>query len=337
MKIVVFGPERRVGALQDGQVIDLNGAYAKYARERENEPLPHAMASAMAPANLQDFIEAGPRAIESATKAIEYVTRHAGDRLGIKGETLLYDGANVKIHAPLPSLSTRIAMAGGNYADHALGMLRRRSPDITEEQAIAETRKTGIWGFWKLGTNVIGPDDSLTYPSKTERLDYEAEVVVVLNKRAKDVPQSQMKDYIWGYTLQNDWSLRDQPEAGNYKFVTAKNFDGSSSLGPCIVVGEIDDPEDVPFELKINGEPRQKGNTKDMIFSFGEFLEYLTRDNTFNPGDMISGGTCAGTAADSSPREADGSLSGKLFCHAGDLVQINSPKIGTLSNKVVAK
>jgi len=337
VKIVVLGPERRVGALHDGQVIDLNGAYAKYAREREDEPLPHAMASAMAPANLQEFIEAGPRAMESARKAIEHLTARAGDRLGLKGEALIFDGDSVKIHAPLPSLATRIAMAGGNYADHALGMLRRRSPDITEEQAVAETRKTGIWGFWKLATNVIGPDETLTYPSKTQRLDYEAEVVVVLNKRAKDVPESRIKDYIWGYTLQNDWSLRDQPEAGNYKFVTAKNFDGSSSLGPCIVVDEISDPENVPFELQINGDLRQRGNTKDMIFSFGEFLEYLTRDNTFNAGDMISGGTCAGTAADSSPREADGSISGKLFCHPGDLVQISSPLIGTLRNKVVAK
>ncbi|HLF79677.1 MAG TPA: fumarylacetoacetate hydrolase family protein [Dehalococcoidia bacterium] len=337
MKIVVFGPDRRVGALQGNQVIDLNGAYAKFARETQDEPLPQAMASAMAPANLQEFIEAGPRAVESAHKAIEYLTKKAGDRLGLKGEHLLHDAGSVKIHAPLPSMSTRIAMAGGNYADHALGMLRRRTPDITEAQAVEDTRKTGIWGFWKLAPNVIGPDDELTYPDKTQRLDYEAEVVIVLNKRAKDVPESKVKDYIWGYTLQNDWSLRDQPEAGNYKFVVAKNFDGSSSLGPCIVVAEISDPTNVPFELHVNGELRQKGNTKDMIFSFGEFLEYLSKDTTLLPGDMISGGTCAGTAADASPREADGSLSGKLFCHVGDLVHISSPLIGTLRNRVVAK
>src|SRR5262245_9927030 len=112
MKIVVFGPDRRVGALQGGQVIDLNAAYAKFARETQDEPLPQAMAAAMAPANLQEFIEAGPRAIESATRAIEYVTKRAGDRHGLKGEPLLHDAGSVKIHAPLPSNSTRIAMAG---------------------------------------------------------------------------------------------------------------------------------------------------------------------------------------------------------------------------------
>jgi acylpyruvate hydrolase len=337
MKIVVFGPDRRVGAIDGSQIVDLNGAYAKLVRETQDEPLPYQLASAMAPADLGEFIEAGPRALENAQKAIEYVTKRAGDKLGLRGETLVHDANGVRLHAPLPSTSSRIAMAGGNFGDHALGFARRQRPDATVEEVVADARKAGIWGFWKLATNVVGPDAEIMYPERTKLFDYEAEVVVILNKRGKDIPASKINDYIWGYTMQNDWSLRDQPEMGNYKFVVAKNFDGSSSMGPCISVGEISDPQNVDFETKINGELRQRGNTKDMIFSFGEFLEYLSKDTTFHPGDLISGGTCAGTAADSSVRDESGQLSQKLFLHPDDLVEVSSPVIGTLRNRVVAK
>jgi acylpyruvate hydrolase len=336
MKLVVYGPDRRVGSLQDtNQVIDLNGAYAKYAREVDDDPLPVQMASAMVPGNLQDYIEAGDRAIEGSKKALEYLTGRAGDHLGLRGETLIFAKDQVKIHAPLPSRAARLAMAGGNFSDHILGMYRRRQPDLTLEQAITEARQNGIWGFWKIAQNVVGPDEDVIHPKRSQRLDYEGEVTMILGKKAYDAKADRVNDYIWGYTLQNDWSLRDQPEAGGYKFVIAKNFDGSSSLGPCIVVDELKDPQDIAFETKVSGQLRQKGNTKDMIFSFGEFLEYLTRDNTFLPGDMIAAGTCAGTAADSSERDESGALKPDRFAHPGDVVEITVDAIGTLRNRVV--
>src|SRR3990172_6302341 len=102
MKIVVYGPEHRVGYLDGTRVIDVNGAYAKYARETQNEPLPAAMASAMAPATLQEFIEAGPRAIESTEKAVEYLKTKAQDELSPGGHQLIVSADSVRLHAPLP-------------------------------------------------------------------------------------------------------------------------------------------------------------------------------------------------------------------------------------------
>jgi acylpyruvate hydrolase len=117
-----------------------------------------------------------------------------------------------------------------------------------------------------------------------------------------------------------------------------KNWDGAVSVGPVISVGEISNAQDVAFQTRVNGEIRQSGNTRDMTFSFAEYLEYVTRDITFMPGDMIAAGTCKGTAMDSTPRvEGGGFASDKLFLKVGDVVEVSSPQIGVLRNRVVAK
>ncbi|MBT4672340.1 MAG: FAA hydrolase family protein, partial [Rhodospirillaceae bacterium] len=103
----------------------------------------------------------------------------------------------------------------------------------------------------------------------------------------------------------------------------------------CIVVGEVD-PFDAMVETVVNGERRQYFNNGDMVFSFGEYLEHLSRDFTFYPGDMISGGTAAGTAADSAPLDDDGVPINDTFLNPGDTVEIRSPGIGTLSASIVS-
>ena len=119
-------------------------------------------------------------------------------------------------------------------------------------------------------------------------------------------------------------------------FAPGKNFDTSMSLGPCIVVGELD-AEDVDFETLVNGEQRQQGNTKEMVFSFGDYLEYLSRDMTLYPGDIIVSGTPAGSVADSTPMAEDGSQPDEPFLQIGDVVEVNSPQIGALRARIRAK
>jgi 2-keto-4-pentenoate hydratase/2-oxohepta-3-ene-1,7-dioic acid hydratase in catechol pathway len=202
------------------------------------------------------------------------------------------------------------------------------------------SRERGIGGIWKLPSFVVDPEADIAYPAKTRYLDYEGEVTIVLGRRVKDARQSDLLDSIWGYTLQNDWSARDQRDnaVGTLSFAGMKNWDGSSSIGPCIVVGEIKDPQDVDFQTHVNGQLRQNGNTRDMTFGFAEYLEYMTRDATFNPGDMIAAGTCKGTAMDSTPRVEGGAFSDdKLFLRLGDVVEVSSPLIGVLRNQIVPK
>ena len=308
MKIVVFGPDRRVGALLEGKIVDLNRADANL------------------PPELGAFIAAGRPALDAAQKALKNSSCAA-----------LVDSKGVRLHAPWAH--KRIAMVGGNFADHLAGMNANMhgeplTPDSVKK-AYASAREKGHWGFWKVIDECSANGDDLAYPKRTRYLDYEGEVAVIIGKRGKDVAASQIADYVWGVTVVNDWSIRDgggTPRTMSYN--VAKNFDGSCSLGPCIVVGELD-WQNVDCETRINGEVRQRFNTRDMIFTFGEVLEYLSRDFSFVPGDVISGGTAAGTAADLTKPNPDGTKPTTLFLKKGDVVEVSSPQIGAIRNKVV--
>ena len=337
MKIVVFGPEKRTGALYSGNVVDLSYACAKRLGEREGEPRPLEMAEALVPSNLARLIEGGPRALEHAQKALDYLFAQAQDKSGPRGETLIYPAADVRLHAPRPD-NARIACAGGNFADHAAAMAVKMRRRPYEGDAYQEIRKAGFWGFWKLAREIVGPEGELVYPDRCDRLDYEGEIAIVLGKRGVDLKPSQLGEYVWGVTILADWSIRAPRETpgGALNFGFPKNFDSSCSLGPCVVVGEAD-PTNVDLETSVNGERRQRFNTRDMVFTFGEYLEYLSRDFALYPGDIISGGTAAGTAADSSELLPDGSSAPERFLHPGDLVEMSSPSIGSLRTRVVAK
>jgi 2-keto-4-pentenoate hydratase/2-oxohepta-3-ene-1,7-dioic acid hydratase in catechol pathway len=307
MKIVVFGPERRVGALDGDRVIDLNKVNAQI------------------PARLDAFIEGGKATLDLAQTAISKAGGEAVQKAG-----------SVKLLAPWPG--KRLAMVGGNYADHLAGMalnMGRGNGNVAEAHEAA--RKGGHWGFWKVPAEVASGTDDVPFPRHAKYVDYEGEAAIVIGKRGKNIKASEIKDYIWGVTLVNDWSIRDpasMPMGRPMSYNLAKNFDGSTSLGPCLVVGELD-ADNVDVETKVNGQVRQKFNSKDMIFKFGEVLEWLSRDFTFVPGDIISGGTAMGTAADQSKPGPDGVKPLDLFVKIGDVVEVSNPKIGTLRNKVV--
>jgi 2-keto-4-pentenoate hydratase/2-oxohepta-3-ene-1,7-dioic acid hydratase in catechol pathway len=336
VKIVVYGPERRTGALQNGTVVDLSSAFAKYLREHDDEPHPTELAAALVPPDLAHFIEGGPRILENARLALEHLSR-AADQLDPRGASVVHPADQVRLHAPRPQ-GSRVACAGGNYADHALAMAARfqstpgAPPSIAD--AAARIRANGIWGFWKVDRASAGPDDEVPFPARAKYFDYEGEIAIVLGRRGKNIKQSEAMSYVWGVTISADWSIRGIEEPGALKFAMQKNFDRSHSLGPCIVVGELD-PNNVDLETFVNGERRQSFNTRDMVFSFAEYIEYLSADLTLYPGDVISGGTAAGTAADSSPRLPDKSFPLDRFLKPGDNVEMKSPAIGSLRTRIV--
>ena len=331
MKIVLFGPERRIGAWQNDKVIDLNRAWANYLRGQHGEINAQAQADEKIPMRLDRFIALGKAGIEDAERAIEYATKQGM-------EAVVHDAKNVQFHAPWPE--RRIACVGGNYAAHLAGMWAGR-PGVTGDlaQITQLAREEGQWGFWKNPHEVAGPDEEIPYPKRTHRFDYEGEVAIVIGKRGKDIPADRIDEYVWGVTLFHDWSIRDGgssgPQGRPISYNLAKNFDGSASMGPCIVVGELDH-RNVTVETRINGERRQSYNTKEMIWPFGEVLDYLSRDFSFVPGDVIAGGTSAGTAADMSRRKTEGAQSPNLFLKIGDVVELSSPQIGKLGNRIVA-
>ena len=124
MKIVVFGALKRTGALHDGSVVDLSYAYAKYLRERTDEPNPLEMAEVVVPSELSRLIEGGSRTLDAVQTTLDYLFDQAQDKFGLRGETLVHPAADVRLHAPRPN-NARIACAGGNFADHAAAMAVR--------------------------------------------------------------------------------------------------------------------------------------------------------------------------------------------------------------------
>lgn len=330
MKIVVFGPEKRVGAFQGSHILDLNRGMCEYLRER-GESNPEQKAAERLPAKLLLFIERGAAGIEDAQRVVDHFSA-----LGNQEHARMFYDTKVKIHAPWPE--RRIACVGGNYAAHLAGMWANRlgKTDVSIEQIVTEAKKAGQWGFWKVPAEVAGPDDPIPFPKRVTYFDYEGEIAIVIGKRGKDIPAAQVRDYIWGVTLFHDWSIRDGGDSERVvSYNLPKNFDGAVSMGPCVVVGEAD-PQDIDAETRVNGVVRQSYNTREMIWSFGEVLEYLSRDFTFVPGDVIAGGTSAGTAADKSRRGPDGRRPLDLFLKVGDTVAVSSSKIGSLSNQIIA-
>jgi acylpyruvate hydrolase len=329
MKIVVYGTSRRVGALVGDQVIDLNRAFGRYLRERRSET--QLQADERVPSDLEQFITRGRAALDDAREALAYVQ----DSGATPDDT--QPRASVQLHAPTV-YRPRIACAGANYVMHLVGtQAALRGEQITAEDAYRQARAAGAWGFWKVISDVRGDQDTVTYPARAKLFDYEGEVAVVLGRRGSDIAAARAGDYIWGVTLLNDWSIRNDMGAGRpLSFNLAKNFDNSASVGPCIVVDEID-PQSVLVETRVNGDLRQHYNSSEMTFKFDELIEFLSRDFTFLPGDLLAAGTGAGTAMDSSPRGPDGYASTDRFLKPDDAVEVSSAGIGALRNRIVAK
>ena len=333
MKFVISGQGRRVGVVSGEMVIDVNHAYQEILR-RQGAADSFERAATQAPSNLESFITAGAAGLDAAETVLASSAELTAP--DADGRPLTQPLAQAKLLAPWPR--RRIACVGGNYADHLAGMAanQRGEPMRPLDEVTRTTREAGQWGFWKIPDEVAGPGDTIPAPG-TNYFDYEGEVAVILGRRIRQAGLSDIADAVWGVTLLNDWSKRDgmgAPRAMSYNL--GKNFDRSTSMGPCIVVGEVG-PQAVDIETRVNGELRQHYTSADMVFSFAEVLEFLSRDLSFVPGDVISGGTAAGTAADLTKPLPDGTRPTDLFLKVGDTVEVSSPQIGSLTNAIVAQ
>ena len=197
---------------------------------------------------------------------------------------------------------TKIVCVGLNYRDHA----EELNMEIPEEPII----------FLKPTSSIIYNEDRVVLPKKSKRVDHEVELAVVIGKKCKDVKKEDVLDYIMGYTILNDVTARDiQKRDGQW--TRAKSFDTFCPIGPR-VVRDID-PGNLDIQLRVNGEVRQKSNTKNMIFTVEELIEFISEVMTLYPNDIISTGTPPGV--------------GRL--RRGDVVECEIEGIGVLRNYVV--
>jgi len=176
-------------------------------------------------------------------------------------------------------------------------------------------------------TAIIGPHENIIRPNFVEKLDYEAELAIVIGRRAKDVLVSDAKSYVFGYTILNDVSARDI-QFKDKQWTRGKSFDTFAPTGPCITTLEqLQDTSDLSIRTWVNKELRQNSTTRNMIFNVYEIIHHLSRVMTLEPCDIIATGTPAGVGFAMKPQPK--------FLQTGEIVRVEIGKIGVLENIVV--
>jgi len=202
-----------------------------------------------------------------------------------------------------PATPGKIIAVGLNYRDHAQEMRL----ELPQEPIL----------FMKPSTSVIGPDDAIVYPRQSSRVDYEAELAVVIAKTCRDVRAEDARDVIFGYTCLNDVTARDL-QVKDGQWTRAKSFDTFAPIGPWIET-TIEDPGRLAITSRLNGQVKQSSNTHNLIFNVFQLVEFISSVMTLQQWDIIATGTPAGVG----PMER------------GDEVEIEVEGIGTLRNSLV--
>jgi 2,4-diketo-3-deoxy-L-fuconate hydrolase len=196
-----------------------------------------------------------------------------------------------------------------------------------EESPARQVPKEPVW-FTKATTSIVGPEEDVVVdPALTSQLDWEVELAVVLRRGGRRIPASRALDHVLGYTVLNDLSARDVQFARGGQWFYGKSLDGLCPVGPVLVTSEeIPDPQDLELWLRVNGQVRQHGFTRDMIFSVAQAIEDLSRGITLLAGDVIATGTPAGMGFGQNP---------PVFLRHGDVVEAEISRIGVLRNRIV--
>jgi 2-keto-4-pentenoate hydratase/2-oxohepta-3-ene-1,7-dioic acid hydratase in catechol pathway len=261
--------------------------------------IPLSQLDSAAPESLRALLAQGPQEIARLARLLAE-KRPAGHAL-----------AEVKLEAPIPEAQKYMAI-GMNYQDHA---------DEAAKAGIAMP-KNQLW-FNKQVSCITGPYDPIYKPRVSEKMDYEAELGVVIGKRCRYVSLEDARSVVGGYFVVNDVTARDW-QFKSPTFTLGKSFDSHGPIGPWITTAdEIADPHALDMKLWVNGELRQQTSTGGMIYNIWQQIHELSQVMTLEPGDLIATGTCANV----------GIALGK-FLQPGDVVRVEIAGLGHIENAV---
>lgn len=220
-----------------------------------------------------------------------------------------------KLLPPVPP-PEKILCIGLNYRDHAI----ETGAEIPSEPIV----------FSKFNSTLIGHRHTIRLPKVSSEVDYEAELVVVIGRKAKHVTVENALEYVFGYSCGHDVSARDwQKGRPGGQWLLGKTFDTFAPLGPCLVTTrEIPDPSNLRVRMHLNGQVVQDSTTAQLIFSIPELIAHLTQIVTLKPGDLIFTGTPPGVGAARTP---------PIFLHPGDVCTVEIQGIGLLTNMCQAE
>ncbi len=253
------------------------------------------------PMSARQLLAGGPSALQAAEQAarLPRAVKHPAER--------------AQFLAPIPD-PPKIVCLGLNYRDHAV----ESGAPIPKEPVL----------FSKYATSLIGHGQSIVLPPVSHEVDYEAELVIVVGKEGRHLSADQAVQHVAGYTIGHDVSARDwQLKKDGKQWMVGKTFDTFAPTGPCLVTAdEVPDPQNLGIRLRLNGQTMQDSTTRQMIFSVGITLAYLSQVFTLQVGDLIFTGTPPGVGFARKP---------PVFLKGGDVVEVEIEKLGVLRNPVV--
>lgn len=255
-----------------------------------------------ADSNLPKCMKRLIRAWESHRATVQHAEKHAE----------AFDPTTVDIVAPIPQ-PDKVICIGLNYADHAA----ETGAEIPSEPVV----------FNKFPQTIIAHGETILLPPNSSQVDYEAELVVIIGKAAKNVSRADAMSHVFGYSCGHDVSARDwQKGRPGGQWLLGKTFDTFAPLGPAIVTAdEIDAPGELDICLRLNGVTMQQSNTRQLIFGIEQLIEHLSSVVTLVPGDVIFTGTPPGVGAARKP---------PVFLKNGDTVEVEIQGVGLLVNHV---
>ncbi|MES2767493.1 MAG: fumarylacetoacetate hydrolase family protein [Bacteroidota bacterium] len=325
MKFITFtcGGSERLGILKGNYAIDLNLAFKKANSNVDFE-------LSYMPDNILDFLKLGQAGIRDVEKIDKWV-----DNNGQPDEIIVHSINAVTLVSPVPRPTSM--RDGYAFRQHVESARRNRGLDM-----IPEFDEIPIFYF----TNhqaVTGPGEVVVQPMHMDQLDFELECAIVIGKEGRNIPAAKADDYIFGYTIMNDWSARAmQMHEMKLNLGPAKGKDFATSLGPFlatkdeltskIVEGEKGDRYDLTMVTRLNGQEVSRGNTKDMSWTFAQIIERASYGVTLYPGDVIGSGT-VGTGCF---LELNGSkvFNPPLWVKDGDVVECEIDLLGNLVNRI---
>lgn len=324
MRLLTFADSSRrsrIGALaNDDRVVDLAAACTLYLRDQKGEKSFLEQAETLVPPCMRRLFEGGDRSLDAARAALDYAAGQGEDVRGPSGEPVVYRRNQVRFKAPI--IPRKFFHTAGNFREHH-----------EEAQKAGFSHPVLPWiVFFQNIDAIIGPDEPVVYPRHlTEELDYELELAVVVKKAGKHFTPEQARDYIGGYVIFNDITARDiqrrEMKSGVFSF--CKGIDTFCPLGPWIVTAdEIPDPHNLDMELRVNGEVRQKANTRKMSVTIPQILAHYSPMG-YSAGDVVSTGTVSGVAAFSGDPKA-------WYLKPGDVMECEVERIGILRNPVLS-
>ncbi|MGO4496304.1 fumarylacetoacetate hydrolase family protein [Paenibacillus sp. 2RAB27] len=299
MKLLTFfkGMELHFGVHTRKGVLDVTSAISTASQDN------------LVPLTMMDAIAGGAEALNNLDQFVERILADADS------SSLLLDEANLTL-GPCVTHPGKIICVGLNYRKHA------------EESQMAVPQYPIL--FNKFNNTLTGHGADVALPKVSAKVDYEAELAIVIGKTAKYVPKEAALEHVFGYCCVNDLSARDLQMRTN-QWLLGKSCDGFSPLGPYLVTtDEVGNPNDLSIRSTVNGELRQNSNTSDMIFYCDEIVSYISQHMTLLPGDIILTGTPEGVVL-GYPEEK------QVWLKDGDMVTIEIEKLGSLTNRMIAE